>query len=143
MSACAVKARSSAGFETSLLREGFRSSNLLRLALSIGPYAQHAKNRKRKAMKRTFKFEIDGKPWKWVYKSLKKRKAFGICDWQNKTVAICTSCDGLERLDTECHEALHATQGFASEDHVTQVANTLSKILWELGYRISAPDSRQ
>lgn len=88
-------------------------------------------------MKRTFKFEIDGKPWKWVYKSLKKRGALGICDWDSKTVLICTSCEGLERMDTEIHEALHATQGFASEEHTSQVATTLAQILWKLGYRLN------
>lgn len=86
-------------------------------------------------MKRTHRMLIDGKVWKWLYKSLRKQKALGLCDWDAKTVTICTSNDGLERLDVELHEALHALQGFASEEHTELVATTLAKILWQLGYR--------
>lgn len=86
---------------------------------------------------KTFRFTIDGKPWKWVYRSLRRIKptTLGLCDWDATTVTICSSCEGLERLDTELHEALHAMQGFASEEHTEQVATTLAEILWKLGYR--------
>lgn len=89
----------------------------------------------RKRQRRTFSFHIDGVRWRWVYRSLKRAKAYGMCDWEAKTVTICTSCDGLARLDTECHELLHAMQGFASEEHTASVATNLATILWSLGYR--------
>lgn len=80
-------------------------------------------------------FWIDGDKWKWIYKSLRRRKLAGFCDYENRTVAICTSQKDLDRLDTEIHEALHAMQWFASEEHTTQCATTLAGILWRLGYR--------
>lgn len=91
-------------------------------------------------MTKTFRFLINEKPWRWVYRSLRRTKptTLGLCDWDAKTVTICSSCEGLERLDTELHEALHAMQGFASEDHTEQVATTLANILWKLGYRRDA-----
>ena len=94
-------------------------------------------------MKKTFRFTIDEKPWKWVYRSLRRIKptTLGLCDWDAKTVTICTSCEGLERLDTEPHEALHAMQYFASEEHTEQVATTLAEILWKLGYRRDGSDT--
>jgi hypothetical protein len=44
---------------------------------------------------------------------------------------------GVERLDTELHEALHALQSFASEEHTAEVATALAQILWQLGYRLT------
>jgi hypothetical protein len=87
------------------------------------------------------KFTINDKPWNWVYRSLRRLRptTLGLCDWDSSTVTICTSCEGLDRLDTEIHEALHAMQGFASEEHTESVATTIAKILWELGYRL--PDT--
>ena len=94
-------------------------------------------------MKKTFRFTIDEKPWKWVYRSLRRIKptTLGLCDWDAKTVTICTSCEGLERLDTELHEALQAMQYFGSEEHTEQVATTLAEILWKLGYRRDGSDT--
>jgi hypothetical protein len=94
-------------------------------------------------MKKNYKFIIDGKSWSWVYRSLKQTKPriLGLCDWASTKVTICTSCEGIERLDTELHEALHAMQGFASEEHTEQVATTLAQILWKIGYRRSEEPS--
>jgi len=39
-------------------------------------------------------------------------------------------------------EALHAIQGFASEEHTEEVATTLANILWSLGYRRQDGDIR-
>lgn len=89
---------------------------------------------------RTLRVQIDGKPWRWVYKRIAQSKdgltVCGKCDWATRTVSISLTLDGLDRLDTEIHEALHAMQGFASEEHVTEVATTLAGLLWRLGYRI-------
>lgn len=95
---------------------------------------------------RTLRVQIDGKPWRWVYKRIPQSNdgmtVYGKCDWATRTVSISRSIDGLDRLDTEIHEALHAMQGFASEEHVTEVATTLAGLLWRLGYRIpGAEDS--
>lgn len=80
-------------------------------------------------------FFIAGEPWKLVYKSLRRRKLCGLCDYDKRTITICTSLAGIDELDTIVHELLHACQGYASEDHVAEVATTLANILWRLGYR--------
>lgn len=83
-------------------------------------------------------FTIAGEKWAWVYRSLRRKKLCGLCEYDKRTVSICKSLSGLDRLDTELHEALHACQGFASEEHVAEVATTLATILWSLGYRRDA-----
>lgn len=83
-------------------------------------------------------FTIAGKPWRWVYRSLRRRRLCGLCDYDSQTVTICTSVKGVDHLDTAIHESLHALQGYASEDHVADVATTLASILWQLGYRTEA-----
>jgi hypothetical protein len=80
-------------------------------------------------------FKIAGDTWQVVYKSLKRRKLCGLCDYDKRTITICTSLSDLDELDTLIHELLHACQGYASEDHVAEVATTLANILWRLGYR--------
>lgn len=42
---------------------------------------------------------------------------------------------GRARLETIIHEALHALNPTHSEEHVTQQASDIAKILWFLGYR--------
>lgn len=81
-------------------------------------------------------FKISGSQWAWVYRSLKRQKLCGLCEYEKNRVSICTSLKGVDRLDTEIHEAIHALQGYASEEHVAEVATTLAHILWELGYRL-------
>ena len=87
-------------------------------------------------MRRKYEFKIDGKSWRGVYRSLKRRALHGLCNYDQKTVTICSSVKDVDRLDTEIHEALHALQGYASEEHVAEVATTLAGILWEIGYRL-------
>jgi len=79
---------------------------------------------------------ISGDKWDWVYRSMKRAKLCGLCDYDTHTVSICNSLKGIDRLDTECHEAIHALQAYASEEHVAEVATTLARILWEIGYRL-------
>jgi len=85
----------------------------------------------------SYRFKIAGHAWQWIYRSLKRRKLHGLCDYSSRTVSICSSTSGLDRLDTELHEALHACQAFASEEHVAETATTLATILWQLGYRLT------
>ena len=84
-------------------------------------------------------FQIGGRRWRWVYR--KMRTAFGLCDYGRREITIDSSAShhGQARLDTEIHEALHALQAFATEEHTTAVANTLSEILYGLGYRLTDP----
>lgn len=39
------------------------------------------------------------------------------------------------RLETVIHECLHALNPTASEEHITESARDLARVLWALGYR--------
>ena len=86
--------------------------------------------------------KISGQPWQLVYRSLKRRNLCGLCDYNTRTIHVCTSLADVDELDTLCHELLHACQGFASEDHVAEVATTLATVLWQIGYRKEASNAR-
>lgn len=79
---------------------------------------------------------VCGHQWRLAFRSLKRRNLCGLCEYDKRTISICTSIAGLEELDTICHELLHACQGYASEEHVAEVATTLATVLWQLGYRM-------
>lgn len=83
--------------------------------------------------------KIGGRSWRWRYKPM--RAYFGLCDYTARMITIDASRShvGQARLDTEIHEALHALQAFATEDHTAEVASTLADILWRLGYRLTDP----
>lgn len=83
------------------------------------------------------RFSIAGRVWRWIYKPL--RNDYGVCNYTERTITIDSgrAHAGLERLDTEIHEALHALQAFATEEHTADVASTLAGILWGLGYRLT------
>ena len=85
---------------------------------------------------RSHDVKIGGKQWRLVYRSLKKRGLCGVCNYSRSVMTICTSLKGVERLDTEIHEACNALQGFASEEHTLEIATSLAKILWQIGYRL-------
>ena len=95
-----------------------------------------------KKAQRSKRVMIGGHLWSLVFRSLKRRSLCGLCDYETKTISICTSMQGIDELDTLCHELLHACQGFASEDHVAEVATTLATVLWQLGYRKEASNGR-
>ena len=85
---------------------------------------------------------VCGQQWELAFRSLKRRQLCGLCEYDRKRVSVCTSMRGLDRLDTICHELLHACQGFASEEHVAEVATTLATVLWQLGYRLEDDDGK-
>jgi len=82
-------------------------------------------------------FQIGGRKWRWKYRPM--RTLFGLCDYTNREITIDATAghDGQARLDTEIHEALHALQAFATEEHTADVAGTLAEILYGLGYRLT------
>jgi len=84
------------------------------------------------------RFRIGGRVWRWVYKPM--RAYWGLCDYGSRTITIDTGHrDALARLDTEIHEALHALQAFATEEHTAATAEALAAILHGLGYRLTEP----
>lgn len=89
-------------------------------------------------MKR-LRFTIAGRIWRWAYRPM--RAYWGLCDYSTRTITIDSSSKhaGKLLLDTEIHEALHALQVFATEEHTATVASTLADILHGLGYRRTGP----
>ena len=85
--------------------------------------------------RRCLTFRIAGRQWRWRYKPM--RAYHGLCDYTNREITIDTAQDGATRLDSEIHEALHAIQAFATEEHTADAAATLSGILYGLGYRLT------
>jgi len=90
--------------------------------------------------RKPLKIEVNGEAWKLIYRSLRRRSLCGLCDYDRKVMTICTSLADLDRLDTEIHEACHALQGFASEEHTAEIATTLARMLWAIGYRLQGED---
>lgn len=86
-------------------------------------------------------FLINGVRWLWRYTRL-KGQAVGwtfMPDPKNqgvrKKVLIDDRLKSRARLNTEIHEFLHAANPTHSEEHVSQQADDLTRILWALGYR--------
>lgn len=81
-------------------------------------------------------FQIDSQKWLWRYSPLKGQAA-GWTEWDKRKVLIDVKLRGRTRLETEIHEAIHASFGRTiSEETVTQSAADIARILWSLGYRL-------
>ena len=85
-------------------------------------------------------FKINDEKWLWRYSSL-RGKASGWTEYVKKKILIDRRLKNRPRLETEIHEAIHATLGpIVSEESVTDAAKDISKILWSLGYRLNKPE---
>jgi len=63
----------------------------------------------------------------------------GLCDppaVKNPEIVIDDRLRGKELLNTYIHETIHALKWNLTEDQVTQMADDLSQLLWDLGYRL-------
>lgn len=78
-------------------------------------------------------FTIAGVKWLWRYTRLRGNAAGWT--YHGQKVLIDQSLKKRSKLETECHEFLHAANPSLSEEAVTQQAKDLSRILWSLGYR--------
>lgn len=85
-------------------------------------------------MPRDHHFLIGGVKWLWRYTRLRGSAAGWT--YHGQKVLIDERLKKRARLETECHEFLHAANPQLSEEAVTQQAKDLSKILWQLGYRL-------
>jgi len=52
-----------------------------------------------------------------------------------RKILIDEKLTGRPRLETIIHECLHACYPTVSEEHITESARDLSRVLWTLGYR--------
>lgn len=90
-------------------------------------------------MPRDHHFLIGGVKWLWRYTRLRGRAAGWT--YHGEKILIDDRLKKRARLETECHEFLHAANPQLSEEAVTQQAKDLSKILWSLGYRLPSSGS--
>ena len=79
-------------------------------------------------------FVICGVKYLWKYVKLRGR-AEGWT-YSGEKILIDSRLKRRAKLETECHEFLHAANPTLSEEHVHQQAHDLAKILWSLGYRV-------
>jgi hypothetical protein len=77
-----------------------------------------------------------GKRWKLRYTKLSDCR--GECDapsTPNKEIRIDKNLHGEEELEVLIHEAMHAIDWRADEDHVRCAAADVARMLYNLGYR--------
>ncbi len=75
---------------------------------------------------------------KWTLKRLPLKLNRGECDapsLSNKEIRVDIHLKGQEELEVLVHEAMHAIDWRADEEHVECAAVDLSRMLWRLGYR--------
>ena len=77
---------------------------------------------------------------KYKIRHVPRLSASGSCDdpaTEGKEILIGAqhNKDPYEELDTIMHEATHACLWDLSEDAVDEIARSLSKFLWRIGYR--------
>tara|TARA_Y100000401_G_scaffold112632_1_gene112303 strand:+ start:4415 stop:4693 length:279 start_codon:yes stop_codon:yes gene_type:complete len=92
-------------------------------------------------MPKDHRFTISGVRFLWRYTRL--RGSASGWTYHGQKVLIDEKLKGRQRLETECHEWLHAANPQLSEEAVTQDAKDLSKILWALGYRITSNNNNK
>ena len=56
-------------------------------------------------------------------------------DRPHKTISIARRLRGERQLDVLLHELLHACNWQLDEEHITQTATDIARVLWRLGYR--------
>lgn len=63
---------------------------------------------------------------------------WGLCDNpedKDKTIVVSKKPQGLDRLSVIIHEAMHACHWDLDEKSVKDTADSISTMLWRLGYR--------
>jgi len=87
-------------------------------------------------------FTVNGLRWLWRYTRLRGQAAGWayLPDVKNplleRKILIDSRLKNRSRLETEIHEALHASFPQMSEETITQAGADIARILWALGYRI-------
>lgn len=70
----------------------------------------------------------------WTYYLVERVRGFTA--W-GQTVRIDPAPESRDRLDSFCHETLHASKPSLSEAEVVRLAGDLAAVLWRAGYRRS------
>lgn len=94
-------------------------------------------------MPRDHLFTIHGQKWLLRFTRLRGSAAGWayLPDSKNpgmeRKILIDEKLKGRSLLETTVHELIHVSFPTASEEHVTEAAHDIGRILWTLGYRIS------
>jgi hypothetical protein len=88
------------------------------------------------------KLNLGGK--RWTYKRPRSItqdgiECDGLCDSETRTIKVSKSLTGLEELDANIHEMVHATGQFLDEEFVDESSTEMARALFKLGYRKLAP----
>jgi hypothetical protein len=78
---------------------------------------------------------IRGQRWRLRYARL-ARNTDGITDYDTRTIRVSPNVAGVERMETELHEVLHAALPDLDELAVAETAQAQAAILWRIGYRL-------
>ncbi len=81
---------------------------------------------------------VCGKRWDLRYTNLQTNH--GECDSPDKPgkeIRIDRQLEGIMELEVLIHELLHSADWRAAEEHVSESARDIAKVLWKIGYRKS------
>jgi hypothetical protein len=56
-------------------------------------------------------------------------------------ILIDSRLEGRKRLEIIFHELIHVSFPTASEDHVTEAARDITRVVWSLGYRLDETEA--
>lgn len=70
-----------------------------------------------------------------ISRNKRLRKHYGECDYNTRTIRLCSSLAGIDLLDTLIHEVIHARWPDLSEEAVEEVATTLAVVIDAEGFR--------
>lgn len=79
-----------------------------------------------------------GRRYRLQFCRLGRQQARGTCDppsIRGKQIRIDERLADEEQLEVILHELLHACDWRADEDHITEQAEDMARVLWRLGYR--------
>ena len=79
-----------------------------------------------------------GRRYELVFCKLGREQARGSCDppsIRGKQIRIDERLADEEELEVILHELLHACDWRADEDHISEQAEDMARVLWRLGYR--------
>lgn len=87
---------------------------------------------------------LRGVPWEIRWQKITSEDGWiGYCtnpSTHNRHITIDPDIEGREELDVLIHEMVHACLWDLKEDAVDETADSISRVLWRLGYR--KPDPR-
>ena len=74
--------------------------------------------------------------WSVKFRNRRKfpdKKAWGLCDWETKTIWVRNDLCPVNVLDTLLHELTHGQRNHEAEEYVNEKATELAKAMIEVG----------